>query len=437
MTIELKNIGMIKEAIVKIDGLTVIAGENDTGKSTVGKVIFSLIKASSRYKEDLEENKEKQIFAKIEQIYFKLRREIDFSNRLDLREQFFPPIFKMDVDRQGSIAIEKRLDFIYTSNNISENFNIFNKIENDLNQLLKIINTEDKIEDMQKRAFQKVLISEFKGKITNLNSTNKSKIKIFDGQNPILNVTIRDNKITKFEVYDRLYFNDATFIESPISLQLSELIDNSKTYFENIEKPLNRQPNISLHIKDLNEKLKESSYNEDLLDLDIIFSDLDINTLNNNLSNTMNGNIKYHKKTKDFIYISNGNSFYSINTATGIKSFGIIQMLLKSGYINKNSLLILDEPEVHLHPKWQLKYAKFIVKLVENNINVLVTSHSPYMIEALKRYSELENIEQKTNFYLAKDGYIEHQDSLENIFEKLALPMRELKKLKMAKYLND
>jgi len=40
MELQLKNIGMIKEANVKLDGLTVIAGENDTGKSTVGKALF-------------------------------------------------------------------------------------------------------------------------------------------------------------------------------------------------------------------------------------------------------------------------------------------------------------------------------------------------------------------------------------------------------------
>ena len=431
MTLELKNIGMIKEATVKIDGLTVIAGENDTGKSTVGKVVFSLIKASSRYREDLEENKEKQIFSKIEQIYFKLRREIDFSNSLNFRELFLPPIFMKDVDKKGIKAIQDRLNFIYNSSEIVDKFDILNSTEIDLENIIDIIYKEDDIEDMQRRAFQKVLISEFKGKITNLNSNSKSEIQVFDGKNPILNVTIKDNKITRFEVYDRLYFNDATFIESPISLQLSELIDNSKTYFENIEKPLNRQPNISLHIKDLNEKLKESSYNEDLLDLDIIFSDLDINTLNNNLSNTMNGNIKYHKKTKDFIYISNSNSFYSINTATGIKSFGIIQMLLKSGYINKNSLLILDEPEVHLHPKWQLKYAEFIVKLVKNNINILVTSHSPYMIQALIKYARDEEIVDNSNFYLAeKDRDYANinnvNDELNRIFELLAEPMNEV-----------
>ncbi len=40
MKIELENIGALKKANVKIDGLTVIAGENDTGKSTLGKALY-------------------------------------------------------------------------------------------------------------------------------------------------------------------------------------------------------------------------------------------------------------------------------------------------------------------------------------------------------------------------------------------------------------
>jgi len=43
MELQLTNIGMIKEANVKLDGLTVIAGENDTGKSTVGKALFMIL----------------------------------------------------------------------------------------------------------------------------------------------------------------------------------------------------------------------------------------------------------------------------------------------------------------------------------------------------------------------------------------------------------
>ncbi|XUP89179.1 AAA family ATPase [Campylobacter coli] len=40
----LENIGIIKEANINLEGLSVIAGENDTGKSTVGKILMALIK---------------------------------------------------------------------------------------------------------------------------------------------------------------------------------------------------------------------------------------------------------------------------------------------------------------------------------------------------------------------------------------------------------
>ncbi|MEA3314302.1 MAG: AAA family ATPase [Campylobacterota bacterium] len=44
MRLKLNNIGIIKEANITLDGLTVIAGENNSGKSTIGKIIYSLIK---------------------------------------------------------------------------------------------------------------------------------------------------------------------------------------------------------------------------------------------------------------------------------------------------------------------------------------------------------------------------------------------------------
>ena len=42
MKLFLKNIGKIDEASVEIDGITIIAGENNTGKSTVGRTLFSV-----------------------------------------------------------------------------------------------------------------------------------------------------------------------------------------------------------------------------------------------------------------------------------------------------------------------------------------------------------------------------------------------------------
>ena len=42
MRLNIKDFAKIKEADIIIDGITVIAGENNTGKSTVGKILFSM-----------------------------------------------------------------------------------------------------------------------------------------------------------------------------------------------------------------------------------------------------------------------------------------------------------------------------------------------------------------------------------------------------------
>ena len=42
MLLTIKNIGKILDASIKVDGITVIAGDNNTGKSTVGKVLYCL-----------------------------------------------------------------------------------------------------------------------------------------------------------------------------------------------------------------------------------------------------------------------------------------------------------------------------------------------------------------------------------------------------------
>ena len=42
MKIKIENIGFVKIADVEINGITVIAGENNTGKSTIGKSLYSI-----------------------------------------------------------------------------------------------------------------------------------------------------------------------------------------------------------------------------------------------------------------------------------------------------------------------------------------------------------------------------------------------------------
>lgn len=137
---------------------------------------------------------------------------------------------------------------------------------------------------------------------------------------------------------------------------------------------------------------------------------------------------EFTQENGNFVFKKDSKNIELVNVAMGIKYFGILQTLSKSNFLYKDQILILDEPEVHLHPKWQLELAKVIVELVGKGVKILVNSHSPYMIEALQRYSKKQNV--PNNFYLANEcKIIEDNQALSKIFAKLSEPFDEFDKM--------
>ena len=428
MKIKLENIGIIEKADIKLNGLTVIAGENDTGKSFVGKTLFALIKAFNIFEQVSYKEKDNKIYDTIERIYFKIKRNVNFRNNSILRTEFSPQSFFHEIHFKNiNQIIDYKRKFI-------KDLEIHNKEKDIIIQLLKdletiILKTETKEESI-KKTLSRILRSEFHSEINNKLNNSKAKIEYLEGENISFQLEIENNDIIKLDYDDELYFNDVTFIETPIILQMYDLINYSNTMFDkNYDSLLrgSRRPISPFHIKDLITKLETIQYPEDILSI----TD---NDLANKISNLINGNMLFDKKKKDFIFNKKQDiKIKSLNTATGIKSFGIIQLLLYSDILNDRNLLIIDEPEIHLHPEWQVEYAKFIIELVKNDITVLITSHSPYMIQALRFFSEKEEITEKTSYYLTEQEESDYgaiisdvSDELDRIFEKLAIPMEKL-----------
>ena len=76
----------------------------------------------------------------------------------------------------------------------------------------------------------------------------------------------------------------------------------------------------------------------------------------------------------------------------------------------------MDEPEVHLHPEWQVKLAEILVLLVkELNVNLFINSHSPQFIEAIEVYSIKYGLRNETNFYLTKKAEDSEKYNVEKI----------------------
>lgn len=43
MQIRLENIGIVKDSTIALEGLTVVTGKNNSGKTTVGKTLYALL----------------------------------------------------------------------------------------------------------------------------------------------------------------------------------------------------------------------------------------------------------------------------------------------------------------------------------------------------------------------------------------------------------
>ena len=116
----------------------------------------------------------------------------------------------------------------------------------------------------------------------------------------------------------------------------------------------------------------------------------------------------------------------------GFKTFVILKMLLLNGSIGYNSTIILDEPEIHLHPQWQLLFAEVIVLLQkEFGMQILINTHSPYFLNALEVYTIKYGISDQCKYYLAsiqEEGSVieDVTNNIEKIYQKLARPFQDL-----------
>ena len=427
INISISDFAKIKKANVKINGLTVISGENDTGKRTVGKVVYSLIKSINTYKTSGVNVIKKSILEQMEDIirligrltirktkkFVELRNQIfyyipspvlydvDSLFSLDKREKYEERIAKLEFEQLSDIAKETN-DFAQKKQYWNDSL-----LQDKINRLLYMISfyqEESKQLSVNLNLELKASIGDVL--INSLHPEDKGKISLSlkDKEALSLDVTTENLVVTKYNADDFEYiFDDATYIETP--LLISEEFDlrfNKRSSYADILKKIKIAQNP---------KEKKLEY----------------------ILQTIPGEI-YMKNDKFSYKVSPKGKELSLSAmASGVKSFNILQLLAQGGFIGGVSkLLIVDEPENHLHPEWQLKYAELIVSLVAKGASIMLTSHSPYMIEALYYYAKQHLDENKVAFYYTEQTNIENYTEIKGttdlsvIFDKLSKPLEKL-----------
>lgn len=81
--------------------------------------------------------------------------------------------------------------------------------------------------------------------------------------------------------------------------------------------------------------------------------------------------------------VNNGKSFRPVNVGFGY-SF-VLTVIVAALLAPKNSILIIENPEAHLHPGAQSRLTKFLIEISkQNNIQLLVETHSDHVVNGLR-----------------------------------------------------
>ena len=70
-------------------------------------------------------------------------------------------------------------------------------------------------------------------------------------------------------------------------------------------------------------------------------------------------------------------------TAEGIKKIAILDTLLGNRYLDKDSVVFIDEPEAALHPVAISKLLDILFVLAEAGIQIFIASHSYFVVKKL------------------------------------------------------
>ncbi|WP_315522001.1 AAA family ATPase [Leptotrichia wadei] len=421
MKLSIRNVGKLKEADVEINGITVITGENDTGKSTVGKVLWSVFNGFY----EIDEKVYKEKVSELEKIIVKkfIDEIINVYKNLSTDYNSFFEIINSTVKK---IAIE----LLKNNKNYSEdeikiivnNYIKDLKIEN-ISKFVQEINETLKISDkeIKKGIISRVMNKEFHNQINAVFSKEKMNIgeislKIKDNE---IDLKIENNEISDVQNYF-LINKETMYIDNPFILDSYDFEDE------------NHQTHLATNVFSENENSVISE----------IKVKKKLNNIYQKLNSVLSGEILENKNSK-FVYRKNGEDIDLKNLSTGLKTFAIIKMLLQNGTLEENGTIILDEPEIHLHPEWQLKFAELIVLLQkEFGMHILLTTHSPYFLNAIEVFSERHKIDDKCKYYVAEN---EGNSSIikdvtgntREIYRKLARPIQDLENIRYSSDLDE
>lgn len=373
MKLHIRNTGKIEKVDIDINGITVLTGENETGKSTVGKVLYTIYSTFHNAGEQVLKSKKRNFRnTVIRTARIKANPELDFQT-LNHRINSALDHYWQESDPDFS-----RLKIALSAPDIFD--------EETINDLMDQMKKIDSLSD--KAVLQNILEKNIQNEFGTLNirsfysdDPSETKAMIKDG-----NIVLRENDqgILSIEEYMDLT-KQIVYIDDPF------ILDRLNRYYD-------REGDI-----DHRQALMKSLLKKNEMDpVGEILTQEKLKPIMDKIQKICDGRIEMSEQGM-YEYRSEKlrKSIPVTDVSTGIKSFMILKQLLLTGQLEENGIVVLDEPEVHLHPQWQIYFAEIIVMLQKQlGLNFVITTHSVDFLTALEYFTKKYAIENKCSYYI-------------------------------------
>ncbi|MBQ7023440.1 MAG: AAA family ATPase [Akkermansia sp.] len=403
MKLRVDNFALIKHAEIDIDGITVIAGNNNSGKSTVGKVLFSIFSVLDNINHKIERQRYKIVVRTLISKLLQAGDEKDKKYVWELDGDFSNFMYS----RQNKVIIDWDSFFLKYEKLLPKLKQA--EVRQDIKYTIEQINSwhpsrliMDAITPYFSACFNQQINS-----IATPDVPAKVLLKI---KNKEISLSFEDNSVTEFKTEIELT-NKAVFYNSPYVVDLMEthMLDNLP-----MRHLINMLRQCSVRMVDDSDLFEKSMLKDRLSE---VVKKIDA-VLPGRILKQRAGYGLARPEWKEPLFVK--------NLSTGLKAFVVLKMLLESNQLKDRDILILDEPEIHLHPMWQLIYAELIVLLQkEFDLSVVITTHSNFFLDAIETYTKKYQTYDQLHLYLSelKDGGVEMcevTNSAEAIYSKMA-----------------
>ncbi len=395
MKIFVENLGAVRQAEIELSNFTIICGRNNSGKTYVTYAIYGFFNFwNNNYKieipQDIMKNLENNGVVSINLCNYKDRAQETIDDACAKYSEHLERVFSAgeELFKDSCFKIKISSDEVHIGNGIYEHNLFTTKSNKDLIKLRKERGSEELIvtslsEVLGEPTIPSFILEDYIGKAIKIIVFGRLFPDIFIASAERTGVAIFRKEL---DFARNKLLNELSSIDKSIK-KIGLISEQKSNYALPVEMNVEFNRILESICKQLSYISKERS---DILDrfADILGGEYDV-TENKGLYFTPSGeNIKL---TMD-------------ESSSSVRSMLDIGFYLKHA-ADKGDILMIDEPELNLHPENQRKFARLLSCLINCGIKVFITTHSDYILKELSTLIMLNSDKSHIAQIIEKEHY--------------------------------